>query len=397
LAKKSSRSIIEILIKKGVTFIDLNNVHIDPTVNPDKISGEQTIIYPGCRLSGESTLVLRKARLGSEGPVTVDNCQVGPGVQLKGGFFKDAVFLKGASMGFGAHVREGTILEEQAGGAHTVGLKQTILLPFVTLGSLINFCDCLMAGGTSRRNHSEVGSSYIHFNFTPNQDKATASLIGDIPRGVMLNRSPVFLGGQGGLVGPCRLAFGTIVAAGSICRRDELRSGRLIVENAKSNANMPFKTGRYTGINRIVSNNIVYIANLWALMQWYVHIRSLFISNDFPIALLAGLREKLQMGIRERIKRLTAFMQKAGAGSDDRRNDTVCNTLSAFETGVTKSRFYAGDLRIRDNFVTKIESVIQLEGMDYIDVIKKIDPLDAKNGTLWLQGIVDDIVKDFDF
>ncbi|MBW2591438.1 MAG: protein GlmU [Deltaproteobacteria bacterium] len=397
MAKKSSRSIIEILIKKGVTFIDPNNVHIDPTVNPDRISGGQTIIYPGCRLSGESTLVLRKARLGSEGPVTVDNCQIGPGVQLKGGFFKDAVFLKDASMGFGAHVREGTILEEQAGGAHTVGLKQTILLPFVTLGSLINFCDCLMAGGTSRRNHSEVGSSYIHFNFTPNQDKATASLIGDIPRGVMLNRSPVFLGGQGGLVGPCRLAFGTIVAAGSICRRDELRSGRLIVENAKSNANMPFKTGRYTGINRIVSNNIVYIANLWALMQWYVHIRSLFISNDFPIALLAGLREKLQMGILERIKRLTAFMQKAGAGSDDRRNDTVCNTLSAFETGVTKSRFYAGDLRIRDNFITKIESVIQLEGMDYIDVIKKIDPLDAKNGTLWLQGIVDDIVKDFDF
>jgi len=396
LAKKNGRSIIEILIKKGVTFIDPNNVHIDPTVNPDRISGEQTIIYPGCRLSGESTLILRKARLGSEGPVTVDNCQIGAGVQLKGGFFKDAVFLKDASMGFGAHVREGTILEEQAGGAHTVGLKQTILLPFVTLGSLINFCDCLMAGGTSRRNHSEVGSSYIHFNFTPNQDKATASLIGDIPRGVMLNRSPVFLGGQGGLVGPCRLAFGTIVAAGSICRRDELRSGRLIVENAKSNANMPFKTGRYIGINRIVSNNIVYIANLWALMQWYVHIRSLFISNDFPIALLAGLKEKLQMGIRERIKRLTAFIQKAGAGGG-RRNDTVCNTLSEFETGVTKPRFYAGDLRIRDNFINKIESVIQLEGMDYIDVIKKIDPLDAKNGTLWLQGIVDDIVNDFNF
>ncbi len=396
MAKKNGRSIIEILIKKGVTFIDPNNVHIDPTVNPDRISGEQTIIYPGCRLSGESTLILRKARLGSEGPVTVDNCQIGAGVQLKGGFFKDAVFLKDASMGFGAHVREGTILEEQAGGAHTVGLKQTILLPFVTLGSLINFCDCLMAGGTSRRNHSEVGSSYIHFNFTPNQDKATASLIGDIPRGVMLNRSPVFLGGQGGLVGPCRLAFGTIVAAGSICRRDELRSGRLIVENAKSNANMPFKTGRYIGINRIVSNNIVYIANLWALMQWYVHIRSLFISNDFPIALLAGLKEKLQMGIRERIKRLTAFIQKAGAGGG-RRNDTVCNTLSEFETGVTKPRFYAGDLRIRDNFINKIESVIQLEGMDYIDVIKKIDPLDAKNGTLWLQGIVDDIVNDFNF
>ena len=106
--------------------------------------------------------------------------------------------------------------------------KHTILFPFVTLGSLINFCDCLMAGGTSRKNHSEVGSSYIHFNFTPNQDKVTASLIGDVPKGVMLNQPPIFLGGQGGLVGPCRLAYGTTVAAGTIVRKDELRPGRLL-------------------------------------------------------------------------------------------------------------------------------------------------------------------------
>lgn len=393
MVKHNDRSIVEILIKKGVIFKDPNNVHIDATVNPDRISGEQTIIYPGCRLSGESTLILRKARLGLEGPVTVENCQIGPGVQLKGGFFKDAVFLKNASMGSGAHVREGTILEEQASGAHSVALKQTILLPFVTLGSLINFCDCLMAGGTSRRNHSEVGSSYIHFNYTPNQDKATASLIGDVPRGVMLNRPPVFLGGQGGLVGPCRLAYGTVVAAGSICRKDELRPERLIVDTAKSNINIPFKTGRYTGINRIITNNILYIANLWALMQWYVHIRSLFISNDFPIPLLAGLKEKLQLGILERIKRLTAFMQKAGEGRD-RRCDTICSILSEFETGAENPLFYAGDMQIRDSFITKIEGTIQLEGMDYIDVIKKTDPADAETGSRWLQGIVDDIIND---
>ncbi len=395
MEKKSDHARVDILIKKGVVFPDPDNVHIDATINPDKISGEQTIIYPGCRLFGASTLIMPNVRLGLEAPVTIENCQLGPGVQLKGGFFKDAVFLKNAVMGSGAHVREGTILEEQASGAHTVGLKQTILLPFVTLGSLINFCDCLMAGGTSRKNHSEVGSSYIHFNFTPNQDKATASLVGDIPRGVMLNRPPVFLGGQGGLVGPCRLAFGTIIAAGSICRRDELRSGRLIVENAKSNVNIPFKIGRYTGVNRIVTNNVIYIANLWALMQWYVHIRSLFISDDFPVALLAGLTEKLQMGIRERINRLTVFIQKAGTGKD-RRNDTVCNTLSAFAAGAENALFYVGDRGLRDHFISKIKSVIQQEGMDYIHVIKKIDPLVAKDGTLWLQGIVDDIVNDCD-
>ncbi|OQY08478.1 MAG: hypothetical protein B6I22_00225 [Desulfobacteraceae bacterium 4572_123] len=210
----------------------------------------------------------------------------------------------------------------------------------------------------------------------------------------MLNQSPVFLGGQGGLVGPCRLAFGTVAAAGSICRRDELRPGRLIVENTKSNINIPFKTGRYTGINRIVTNNIFYIANLWALMQWYVNIRSLFISNDFPVTLLSGLREKLQMGISERIKRLTVFIQKAGAGKN-KESGTACNILSEFEKGFKKTYFYAGDLRIRDSFISAIERVIQLEGTDYIDVIKKIDPLDANNGTLWLQGIIDDIVNDF--
>ena len=102
-------------------------------------------------------------------------------------------------MGSGAHVRAGCILEEQASGAHTVGLKHTILFPFVTLGSLVNFCDCLMSGGTDRKNHSEVGSSYIHFNYTPQPGQGhPPPLVGDVPHGVMLNQAPIFLGGAGG-------------------------------------------------------------------------------------------------------------------------------------------------------------------------------------------------------
>jgi len=98
------------------------------------------------------------ATLGFEGPATIVNCQIGPEVELKGGFFSRSVFLEKASLGSGAQIREGCILEEEAGGAHCVGLKQTIsFCRFVTMGSLINFCDCLMSGGTSRKNHSEVG------------------------------------------------------------------------------------------------------------------------------------------------------------------------------------------------------------------------------------------------
>ena len=178
------------LIGKGVRIPNPLTLDIGEEVNIDRISGENVAIYPGCRIYGEKTVISAGAKIGYEGPVTIDNCRIGPKVELKGGYFSKSVFLEGASMGLGAQVREGCILEEEASGAHCVGLKQTILLPFVTLGSLINFCDCLMAGGTSRQNHSEVGSSYIHFNFTPDGDKTTPSLIGDVPRGVMLKEPP---------------------------------------------------------------------------------------------------------------------------------------------------------------------------------------------------------------
>jgi UDP-N-acetylglucosamine/UDP-N-acetylgalactosamine diphosphorylase len=52
---------------------------------------------------------------------------LGTDVELKGGFFTQSVFLDKANMGSGAQVREGCILEEEANGAHFVGLKQTIL------------------------------------------------------------------------------------------------------------------------------------------------------------------------------------------------------------------------------------------------------------------------------
>jgi len=295
-------------------------------------------------------------------------------------FSKKPFFSKKASMGSGAHVREGTILEEEASGAHTVGLKQTILFPFVTLGSLINFCDCLMSGGTDRKDHSEVGSSYIHFNYTPNQDKATPSLMGDVPSGVMLNQRPIFLGGQGGLVGPCRLAFGTIIAAGSINRRDELRQGRLIIEGNNS-GNMSYTPGVYIGMERVVKNNMVYIANLTALMQWYIHVRSQFISDDFPDALLDCLKEKLNMAIRERIKRLELLCLQ--------KETRLSNKWPAMEADLISRQNSQGDTGLRDAFLEKIAAGIENFGKDYITVIKNLKDGDAEIGTRWLQGIVE--------
>jgi UDP-N-acetylglucosamine/UDP-N-acetylgalactosamine diphosphorylase len=382
---------IEKLIQKGVQIPNPDSIQISKEVDPDKISGEGVVIHAGCKILGESTVILHGVQLGYEGPATVENCQIGPLVKLKGGFFKDAVFLAKVKMGLGSHVREGTILEEEASVAHTVALKQTILFPFVTLGSLINFCDCFMSGGTSRKDHSEVGSSYIHFNFTPNQDKATPSLIGDVPKGVMLNQRPIFLGGQGGLVGPCRLAYGTTIAAGTICRKDELRPDRLIFGGVGKGGNIPYTPGQHLNNKMILANNIIYIANLFTLLQWYKHVRSLFISENFPQFLLDALKEKLNMAINERIMRLVDFCQKIQTYDTPKEKASSARFNPKLEAYLKTQKDREGDTALMDNFLEKIYLGINNSKKDYITVIKGLPKEDAEQGTRWLQGIVDEI------
>lgn len=393
---------VQELIQSGVQIPNPDSVFIADDVNLSRITGKDITIYAGCKIYGTSTLILNGVRLGYEAPVTIENCQIGPHVELKGGFFKQAVFLERASMGSGAHVREGTILEEYANAAHTVALKQTILFPFVTLGSLINFCDCLMSGGTSRKDHSEVGSSYIHFNYTPNQDKATATLIGDVPRGVMLNRPPIFLGGHGGIIGPCRLTFGTVTAAGTICRKDELRPNRLIASGHKRDINIPYSPSTFSNVKKIIFNNIIYIANLLALYQWYSKVRSIFISPEFPETLFTGVKEKLDMAIDERITRLKAY----GISFPSDISNEAQPTLSAKMIVDFKKRWpelqncliEAKKIRLKnqheESFLEKLDITIQEEGKNYVTVIKKLPENVSSLGTQWLQTVIDRIVDD---
>jgi len=380
---------LKYLSEKGVDILSPESIEIGNEVDIDRISGEGVVIYPGSRIFGDSTLILNNSKIGSEGPVTIDNCQIGTGVELGSGFFRESVFLAGASAGSGSHVREGTILEEEASIAHTVGLKQTILFPFVTLGSLINFCDCLMAGGTGKKNHSEVGSSYIHFNYTPNQDKATPSILGDVPRGVMLNQKPVFLGGQGGLAGPCRLEYGTVTAAGSIIRKDELKPGRLIMAGGGRGGSISYKPGGNMNIKRIIINNINYISNLIALRSWYDHVRRRLISQLFPGELLEGLLEKVDMGIDERIKRLGDFWDGQKENQDQAE---LKNKWPELEDYLFSMRTYEGRESCRHRLLEKIHSGIKKSGCLYLEVIFSLETGEIENGTGWLNEIVHDIV-----
>ncbi|MFH1331294.1 MAG: UDP-N-acetylglucosamine pyrophosphorylase [Actinomycetota bacterium] len=373
------------LLRKGVDIPNPLSLDIGSEVDPDRISGGGVTIYPGCRIYGGKTVISAGVKLGAEGPVTIDNCQLGPGVELRGGYFSKSVFLQKANMGLGAHVREGTLLEEEANGAHCVGLKQTILFPFVTLGSLINFCDCLMAGGTSRKDHSEVGSSYIHFNYTPDGNKATASLFGDVPRGVMLNQPPIFLGGQGGAVGPVGTGFGTVVAAGSVLRDDVLEDGMLVVTEALPGLRRPVGPRVYRRLSRAVARNIVYLANLSALEKWYASVRRPFFeAQDLGLLVYEGARETLAAAKRERTMRLMAMVATVSPDDQARKElrERITEVLALFD---------APEVHPGEEFLAAFWSSVGHSPADYVTTIRTLPPEISAAGVQWLQQIVDDL------
>ena len=392
----------EALKAKAVQIHRPESIELGPEVDPDSIA-PGAVIHPGCRIHGKSTVILKGARLGEEAPVTIEDCQVGPRVELKGGYFRQSTFLDKSNVGSGAQVREACLLEEEANGAHSVGVKQTILLPFVTLGSLINFCDVLMAGGTNRRDHSEVGSSYIHFNFTPNKDKATASRVGDVPRGVMLRERAIFLGGQGGLVGPSVIGYGSVIAAGVICR-GEVGERRLVFGDAQERKEVNYLPGVYFEIGRKVRRNLSYIGNLVALRQWYLDVRRRFFTTDtLAQALYAGAVAKVEMALDERISRLRGLAENMPesiracmAAPDGKASSHLIAQKEEFhrmwpavEDQLSGARVYAGEERAREDFLRQFEIN---SGPNYIDSIRTLEEPQRAAGTIWLQGIVDMVV-----
>lgn len=316
---ESTNEIVQSLIASGVKIIDPLQVYIAPDVDPSRIY-PGSILYPGTRLEGERTLIAPGARVGTEGPAVLKNALLGEEAEVASGFLTDTVLLPGAKAGANSHFRAGTILEEGASTAHAVGLKQTILLSWATLGSLINFCDVLFYGGRSRKEHSEVGSGFIHFNFTPwgvSGDKATASLFGDVANGVLMDQPPIFLGGMSGIVGPCRVGFGAMTIAGQTIRRDvspETMYGSNVPEINRpfdSQASKPSDGHRA----RKREKTLAYIRELAALKTWYqaVRLKRSELAGDQPLTLIyQGAVNLIESCIEERIKRYNSFATEWG-------------------------------------------------------------------------------------
>jgi UDP-N-acetylglucosamine/UDP-N-acetylgalactosamine diphosphorylase len=348
-------------------------------------------------LSGPGLRIGRGSRIGVSGHARVADCQIGRDVELGAGTYEGATFLDGAVVRGFAEIRGGTLLEEQADAAHTVAFKNTILTATVVTGSLINYCDLFMSGGTSRTDHSEVGSGVIHFNFDPRGDKY-GSLIGDV-RGVLLRSAPVFVGGQCGLVGPVHIDFGSVIAAGSLVRRD-VGAGIVHFENFESQQVSDFDREIYTGLKRKFLTTAKLIGSLRALDAWYEKVR-LPLADDYQRPLYRAAQQQARSHITERVQRLDKIIAKLERSLEKSAKlaDSAVSKFHAEHRHLIERRGRilevlsadAPDSTVPEAFARAYET--QRRSQSHVDAVRKVDDAAAQAATAWLDRIAEEPVR----
>jgi serine acetyltransferase len=376
----------EALVRHGITLPAPAAVWVEDDVDIERIARRGVTLHPMTRIAGAQTTIGEGSEIGAQGPVVLRDCALGRRVRIASGTVESATLLDGASLGPNAHVRAGTLLEEEASTAHAVGLKQTIILAFGTLGSQINFCDCLLAGGRSRKDHSEVGSGFIHFNFTPfgaQGDKATASLFGGVPRSVLLRENRIFLGGAGGVVGPIEIGFGCVLAAGSVYRRD-YADGLLVYGEPKEARAIPFDPYVVRRVEQKMKRSLRYIGHLRALAAWYRRVRLAPAREALARYVLESALVRLAEGERERVeqvdrlfenRRLSGGAASGGAEADFERWQSAKTALAT------------GALPEAEGARVLVTGTLE-PGRDHFEWVRSLSDVAAHAAVHWLGGIV---------
>jgi UDP-N-acetylglucosamine/UDP-N-acetylgalactosamine diphosphorylase len=384
-----NRERVQRLRDRGVDVWGPERVYVAADVPLDNIEPGASIYQ--ATLSGPELRIGRGSRIGVSGHARVADCQIGRDVELGAGTYEGATFLDGAVVRGFAEIRPGTLLEEQVDAAHSVAFKNTILTATVVTGSVINYCDLFMSGGTSRSDHSEVGSGVIHFNFDPRGDKY-GSLIGDV-RGMLLRSAPVFVGGQCGLVGPVHIDFGAVVAAGSLVRRD-VTADCVHFENFESQAISHFDREIYTGLRRKFLTTAKLIGSLRALDAWYEQVRLPF-ADEHQKPLYCAAQQQARVHIAERIKRaekiiakLERSIEKSTALGDPllQKFHGEHRLLIQNSGGIQKILAGSGDVAAAPPAVLEQYEKARAS-MTHLEAVRKLDEFAAEAAANWLHQI----------
>ncbi len=396
------------LIDKGVVIhspaatlvAELDPARIEPGVE----------IFPGSTVLGPRTLLRAGTRIGRAGGGWFENLAAGRGVDLFGGYYQDCVLLDGVRIRGQAELRGGCLLEEGCSAAHHVGLKMSVLMPFVTLGSLVNLADALVAGGTGPADFSEVGSVFALYNFSPQHDK-WPSRFGDVPRGVFLRQRRIFVGGQARIISPVVVGYGATIAAGAAVRGD-VAEGRLYSE-ADPVLDRDYDAWVYGRLDRKLRIAVDHIAQLHALATWYRAVRLPAAQDDaLQTALYREALHQIEAGIEERLRRLDALVSKLPASAaahevrlergsiDSDRVDWHRERLEEHRTlidGWPRARklLEASLTGTAAATVDALQHLLRPGGpvtIGYLDWIRAMDAEQIDEGTRLLQALVDETV-----
>ena len=421
-----SREKILKLQESGVKIPDMNSVYVGQevkleriysgcTIHPlTRITGSKTHIHSGAQIgvSGPATLenswVGENAIVGNLGSVTLKNTVLGPQTILGAGAAEHAVFLGKETMvndfttGYGFRIRKGSLYEEDASSAQHTDTKMTVLFPWTTLGSSINFCDALLAGGTGPGLgfFSEVGSGTIHFNFSIRGDKATASLFGDVSSGVFLDQERLFIGGNNCLLGPIKASFGSMTAAG--VRINGSLSPGLHFGHALPKGKIDYDQRIYLGASGIVTKQVDVLAELTALFHWYQQIRIGCVALNPVQKFLydSGLR-MVELNYQERLAQLNLYVnaienslrfpshsKKVSKNDISEQKHLLEHWPNIEKQLVSPAEF---ELMVPESLTNSIRQQKADGKYAYTELIQGLSPDGKQKGKEWLKTIADSV------
>lgn len=286
---------------KGVIIPEPSQIKIADDVRVENIESG-VILNPGVVIQGENTLFGYGSILGPHG--FFYNVCCGRNVKLAQGNYSNCVFLDNVEIRSGAEMRNGTLFLEEAQAAHNVGCKMTILGIRVVLGSLINFCDVFVNGGTDEPyGFTEIGSGAIHYNFTPNGLKF-GSLIGSGAYGEMYGLYPkTFVGGQTQIIAPIIIGSKVLIPAGTAARQ-QIPDGVMAVSPALSPGNKDYYPDMLTSLKAKIYDTALLILHQQALAHYFAVIRQAFAKwneDNFAEKLYQAAKIAIELNIQERL------------------------------------------------------------------------------------------------
>ncbi|MCD6353706.1 MAG: UDP-N-acetylglucosamine pyrophosphorylase, partial [Proteobacteria bacterium] len=154
----------------------------------------------------------------------------------------------------------------------------------------------------------------------------------------------------------------------------------------------------YKNISRVIQNNLLYLANLTALEQWYMHIRQLFFKEQkFGDLIYDGLMDNISLAKKERAKRLKAMAEKMPAslkqynthgGAATGKQEFHDHSEEAFSLFLAPEESEE-ETELRHCFLAGFHKHKEEHNTGYIHIIQSLPASVSQDGVRWLNRVVE--------